>query len=101
MYGCAGDSYPAGTVTGFTAQTDCLNKGLVVQGATVKVPYDKQVLGLPAQSGAGGGYMSTSLVAQAWNHYAGSLKGLMTWSVNWDGSKSWTFGDDVKALKGR
>lgn len=27
MYGCAGDSYSAGTVGGFTAQTDCLNKG--------------------------------------------------------------------------
>ncbi|MFJ3546542.1 chitinase [Streptomyces rubiginosohelvolus] len=96
-----GDSYSAGTVAGFTAQTDCLNKGLVIQGTTVKVPYDKQVPGLPAQPGAGGGHMSTGLVAQAWNHYNGSLKGLMTWSLNWDGSKGWTFGDNVKALQGR
>ncbi|MGW2625412.1 hypothetical protein [Micromonospora taraxaci] len=29
------------------------------------------------------------------------LKGLMTWSANWDGSKGWTFGDDVKRLPGR
>lgn len=101
MYGCAADSYEAGTVAGFTAQTDCLNKGLVVQGTTVKVPYDKQVPGLPAQSGAGGGYMAPNLVAQAWNKYNGALKGLMTWSLNWDGSKNWTFGDNVKALQGR
>ncbi|MER8088591.1 chitinase [Streptomyces sp. NPDC094048] len=101
MYGCAGDSYSAGTVEGFTAQTDCLNKGLVIQGTTIKVPYDKQVPGLPAQPGAGGGHMSTGQVAQARNHYGSSLKGLMTWSLNWDGSKGWTFGDNVKALQGR
>ncbi|MET9221127.1 MULTISPECIES: chitinase [unclassified Streptomyces] len=101
MYGCSGDSYQAGTVAGFTAQTTCLNKGLVVQGATIRVPYDKQVPGLPAQPGAGGGYMTTGLVSQAWNSYSGALKGLMTWSLNWDGSKNWTFGNNVKALQGR
>ncbi|MFD7814388.1 chitinase [Streptomyces sp. NPDC059785] len=101
MYGCSGDSYAAGTVEGFVAQTDCLNDGLVVQGTTVKVPYDKQVPGLPAQSGAGGGYLTTAQVSEAWQHYGTSLKGLMTWSLNWDGSKNWTFGDNVKALQGR
>ncbi|WNI19433.1 chitinase [Actinacidiphila sp. ITFR-21] len=101
MYGCSGDSYQAGTLAGFTAQTNCLNAGLVVQGTTVKVPYDKQVPGLPAQSGAGGGYMSTGLVSQAWRTYDNGLKGLMTWSLNWDGSKNWTFGDNVRALQGR
>ncbi|GAB3077667.1 glycosyl hydrolase family 18 protein [Micromonospora schwarzwaldensis] len=100
MYGCAGDSYPAGTVQGFTVQTQCLNNGLTVQGVTIRVPYDKQVPGLPAQPGAGGGYMGPSLVSQAWNSVPG-LKGLMTWSINWDGSKSWTFGDNVRALQGR
>ncbi|WEV29239.1 chitinase [Streptomyces sp. 71268] len=101
MYGCSGDSYQAGTVQGFTAQTDCLNKGLVIQGTTIKVPYDKQVPGLPAQPGAGGGYMSPSLVSQAWGKYSGGLKGLMTWSINWDGSRSWSFGNNVKSLQGR
>jgi chitinase len=101
MYGCSGDSYQAGTVQGFTAQTTCLNNGLTIQGATVKMPYDKQVPGLPAQPGAGGGYLDPSLVGQSWNAFGGSLKGLMTWSVNWDGSKGWTFGDNVKALQGR
>jgi chitinase len=101
MYGCSGDSYSAGTVQGFVAQTNCLNTGLVIQGVTIRVPYDKQVPGLPAQPGAGGGYMSPSLVAQAWNSFGGNLKGLMTWSINWDGSKNWTFGDNVKSLQGR
>lgn len=101
MYGCSGDSYSAGTVAGFTAQTDCLDRGLVVQNTTVKVPYDKQVPGLPAQPGAGGGYMPPSLVSQAWSPYGGRLKGLMTWSLNWDGSRNWTFGDNVRALQGR
>lgn len=101
MYGCSGDSYSAGTVQGFVAQTNCLNQGLVIQGVTIRVPYDKQVPGLPAQPGAGGGYMSPSLVAQSWNNYGGALKGLMTWSINWDGSKGWTFGDNVKSLQRR
>lgn len=95
MYGCSGDSYSAGTVDGFVAQTDCLDRGLVIQGTTIQVPYDMQVPGLPAQSGAGGGYMTPSLVGQAWDHYSGALKGLMTWSINWDGSEGWTFGDNT------
>ncbi|MCX4743966.1 glycosyl hydrolase family 18 protein [Kitasatospora sp. NBC_01287] len=101
MYGCSGDSYQAGTVQGFTTQTTCLNNGLTIQGTTIKVPYDKQVPGLPAQPGAGGGYMTPSLVSQSWNALGGSLKGLMTWSLNWDGSLGWTFGDNVKSLQGR
>ncbi|GAA2482723.1 carbohydrate-binding protein [Winogradskya humida] len=101
MYGCSGDSYSAGTVQGFVAQTQCLNAGLTIQGTTIRVPYDKQVPGLPAQSGAGGGYMTPALVSQSWNSFNGSLKGLMTWSANWDGSRGWTFGDNVKALQGR
>ena len=98
MYGCSGDSYDAGTVEGFVAQTNCLNDGLVIQGTTFKIPYDMQVPGLPAQSGAGGGYMSPALVTQALDNYNGALKGLMTWSINWDGSENWTFGDNVKSL---
>ena len=96
MYDCTGGSYPAGGVEGFIAQTDCLNEGLTIDGVTIKLPYDMQVPGLPAQEGAGGGYMSPDLVAEAWDHYDGKLKGLMTWSINWDGSKDWTFGDNIK-----
>lgn len=101
MYGCSGDSYQAGTVQGFTVQTTCLNNGLTIQGTTVTVPYDKQVPGLPAQPGAGGGYLDPGSVGQSWSAFGGALKGLMTWSLNWDGSKGWTFGDNVKSLQGR
>ena len=100
MYDCSGNSYEAGTVEGFIQQTDCLNDGLVVQGTTIKLPYDMQAPGLPAQSGAGGGYMSPDLVGQAWDNYSGALKGLMTWSINWDGSQGWTFGDNMKGRTG-
>ncbi|HWS33583.1 MAG TPA: glycosyl hydrolase family 18 protein [Actinoplanes sp.] len=100
MYGCSGDSYSAGTVAGFTAQTQCLASGLTIQGTTIRIPYDKQVPGLPAQPGAGGGYLTPALVSQAYTSVPG-IKGLMTWSINWDGSKNWTFGDTVKALQGR
>ncbi len=100
MYGCSGDAYGAGTVQGFTAQTRCLADGLTIQGTTIRIPYDKQVPGLPAQPGAGGGYLTPSLVTQAYNSVPG-IKGLMTWSINWDGSRGWTFGDNVKALQGR
>jgi chitinase len=55
-----------------------LNNGLIIQGTTIRVPYDKQVPGLPAQSGAGGGYITPALVTQCWNAFSGSLKGPMT-----------------------
>lgn len=100
MYGCSGDSYPAGTVEGLIAQTDCLNEGLVIQGTTIQLPYEMQAPGLPAQQGAGGGYMAPALVAEAWDHYAGALKGFMTWSLNWDGSRDWTFAENVKGRLG-
>jgi chitinase len=94
MYGCPGGvptSYSAGTVQGFVEQTKCLATGFPAGGVTFSLPYSKQVPGLPAQSGAGGGYMSPSLVSQAWSGVGGQPKGLMTWSINWDGSLGWTF----------
>lgn len=100
MYGCSGDSYPAGSVAGFIAQTQCLDKGLVVQGVTIRVPLDKQVPGLPAQVGAGAGYLTTGQVSQVWSQFGGALKGMMTWSINWDGSKGWTFGENLKLQLG-
>lgn len=93
MYGCPGGvptSYSAGTVQGFVEQTRCLNNGFQAGGVTFSLPYSKQVPGLPAQVGAGGGYMSPGDVTAAYNQVS-SIKGLMTWSINWDGSKGWTF----------
>jgi chitinase len=34
--------------------------------------------------------MAPALVTQAWAQVSG-IRGLMTWSINWDGSKGWTF----------
>jgi chitinase len=90
MYGCGGTSYSAGTVQGFVEQTKCINSGFTAGGAFFSLPYSKQVPGLPAQPGAGGGYMTPSQVSQAYNQVPG-IKGLMTWSINWDGSKGYTF----------
>ena len=45
--------------------------------------------------------MGATAFAQAYSSFGTSLKGLMTWSVNWDGSKGWTFGDNVKSLQHR
>ncbi len=91
MYGCPAVSYSAGTVQGFVEQTRCLNNGMqMAGGGTFSLPYSKQVPGLPAQPGAGGGYMSPSLVSQAYSQVSG-IKGLMTWSINWDGSQGYTF----------
>ncbi len=102
MYDCTGKGYRPGTVEGFTEQTKCLANGLTIQNTwTITIPYDKQVPGLPAQVGAASsGHLDPTAVAQAWNSVPG-LKGLMTWSINWDGSKGWTYGDNVKRLQGR
>jgi chitinase len=94
MYGCPATSFEAGTVQGFVAQTQCLDAGFSAGGGTIEVPYAMQVPGLPAQPGAGGGYMAPSLVRQAVAQVP-DIKGLMTWSINWDGSKGWTFMNGV------
>jgi chitinase len=102
MYGCdpPGVGIMAGTVEGFVKQTQCLDKGITVAGGgTFTLPYSKQVPGLPAQSGAGGGYMSTADVATAVGQVSG-IKGLMTWSINWDGSKDFSFANNAKGVLG-
>lgn len=101
MYDCEGNSYPPGTVEGFVAQTECLANGLTIDGVTLTLPLENQVPGLPAQPGsASSGHMTPDLVTEAWNSFDGELKGLMTWSINWDGSADWSFGDNVKSLIG-
>jgi chitinase len=92
MYGCnpPGQAYQAGTVEGFVQQTQCMMNGFTVSGTRVQIPAGKIVPGLPAQPGAGGGYMSPSLVSSAFGQVS-SIKGLMTWSINWDGSRGYTF----------
>ena len=92
MYGCnpPGQAYSAGTVEGFVQQTQCMMNGFTVNGVRVQIPASKLAPGLPAQPGAGGGYMTPSQVSQAFGQVS-SIKGLMTWSINWDGSRGYTF----------
>ncbi|HMI85512.1 MAG TPA: glycosyl hydrolase family 18 protein, partial [Polyangiaceae bacterium] len=102
MYGCdpPGVGFMAGTVEGFVQQTQCLNKGMTVAGGgTFALPYSKQVPGLPAQPGAGGGAMSAADVVTAVGQVNG-IKGLMTWSINWDGSKDFSFATNAKKALG-
>jgi chitinase len=101
MYGCnpPGQSYQAGTVQGFVEQTRCQDAGIRVAGTSVvvRIPFSKLVPGLPAQPGAGGGYMTTGDVRTAYGQVS-SIKGLMTWSINWDGSKGYTFMNNARSL---
>ena len=101
MYGCnpPGQSYSAGTVQGFVEQTRCQDAGIKVAGTSVvvRIPFSKIVPGLPAQPGAGGGYMSTGDVRTAYGQVS-SIKGLMTWSINWDGSRGYTFMNNARSL---
>ena len=99
MYGCPATSFEAGTVQGFVAQTQCMNDGFSAGGVTWSLPYSKQVPGLPAQPGAGGGYMVPGDVDSAVNQVSG-IKGLMTWSINWDGSLGYTFMNNARGLFG-
>jgi chitinase len=102
MYGCdpPGVGISAGTVDGFVKQTQCINIGFTVAGGgTFSLPYSKQVPGLPAQPGAGGGHLSTADVSTGVNQVS-EIKGLMTWSINWDGSQGVTFASNAKVLLG-
>ena len=97
MYGKGGTSYEAGTVDGIVKQTEALIDGFTVNTAgspTFSLPADKVVIGLPATPGAGGGYASPATVQTALTTLLGeysNLRGLMTWSVNWDDSNGYEF----------
>jgi chitinase len=96
MYGKNGTSYQAGTVEGMVRQTEAMVDGFNVanNGFFQGLPQEKVVIGLPATPGAGGGYMSPALVQQAFNQLHAQyprLRGLMTWSANWDASNNYQF----------
>lgn len=102
MLGRDGKCYSQGTVDFLTALSD-----LSLQW----VAPSQLGIGVPAtSSAAGGGYVSASVVNNALGCLAtgngcGSYKpvakypdirGAMTWSINWDGSNSYTFAKTVK-----
>jgi len=103
MIGYDGNVYSQGTENFLTAlATIQLENGL---------RPDQVGLGLPASpSGAGGGYVSPSVVNAALDclydgsnagtyqppHTYPTIRGAMTWSINWDASNNYNFANTVK-----
>lgn len=103
MYGIDGSIYTQGTTDFIVAMTEAIIQGFNTSGGMFYgIPPDKVAVGLPAcPSAAGGGYVVADSVKAALNYLRGSgpkpgsynlvqsngypnLRGLMTWSVNWD-----------------
>ncbi len=98
MYGKDGSSYAAGSVEGMVKQTEAMIDGFfVARGDTFfeGLPASKIVIGLPATPGAAGsGYMSPASVHKGLDDIIATypnLRGLMTWSANWDASNNYEF----------
>ncbi|NEW07704.1 carbohydrate-binding protein [Paenibacillus sp. SYP-B3998] len=102
MLGRDGQCYSQGTVNFLTALTD-----LILQW----VPANKLGLGVPAvPSAAGGGYVSPAVVNNALDCLANgnscgsykpvakypTIRGAMTWSINWDATSNYNFANTVK-----
>ncbi|WP_158501946.1 chitinase [Vitiosangium sp. GDMCC 1.1324] len=102
MLGRDGKVYSQGSVDFITAQADLLL-------ATLRA--DQVALGLPASTqGAGSGYVSPSVVNAALSCLAlgtncgsykpvakyASIRGVMDWSISWDGTSNWAFSNAVE-----
>jgi len=102
MNGCDGNVYAEGTEDFITAQACILLQ---------HVRGDQVGLGLPASSSAaGGGVVAPSVVNAALDCLAAgtncgqfhpptttpSIRGAMTWSINWDASQGYRFADTVR-----
>ncbi len=104
MYGIDGNIYTQGTGDFIVAMTEAVIHGFqtTTGGMFIGLPASKVAVGLPAcMSAAGGGYADTSTVNAAMAYLRGngpqqgsytlaaeggypSLRGMMTWSINWD-----------------
>jgi hypothetical protein len=101
MYGIDGGIYTQGTADFIVSQTEALLQGFQTGGGFfAPLPPEKVAIGLPAcPLAAGGGYVSPALLAQTVDYLRGTgpqpgsyqrvatyptLRGLMTWSINWD-----------------
>ncbi|MFE7628267.1 chitinase [Streptomyces sp. NPDC057509] len=100
------------------AMTDMLLAGFPVAGDQTKVfpglRPDQVAIGLPASTQAGNGHTSPAEVTKALNcltkktdcgSYAthgtwSDLRGLMTWSINWDHFNNWEFSKNFDAYFG-
>ncbi|MCX6146579.1 MAG: glycosyl hydrolase family 18 protein [Candidatus Kapabacteria bacterium] len=106
MYGIDGNVYNQGTADFIIAMTEAAIKGFNTNGGRFNgIPASKVAVGLPASSSAaGGGFVDSANVYSAMNYLIGKgskpgsytlvqssgytdLKGMMTWSINWDNLK--------------
>lgn len=103
MYGIDGNIYTQGTADFIVALTEAVIQGFNTSGGMFAgLPEEKIAIGLPAcPSAAGGGYTDTANVKLAIDYLRGTgpkpglytlqqsngypqLRGMMTWSMNWD-----------------
>ena len=103
MFGVDNNIYTQGTADFIVAMAEAVIVGFNTTGGSfMGYPANKVAVGLPAcASAAGGGYTDTNTVIAAMNYLLGqgpkpgsytlvnaggypNLKGMMTWSVNWD-----------------
>jgi len=106
MYGIDGKIYNAGTADFITSMTEAVIQGFTTNGSGGKflgLPANKVAVALPACNNGGGNFISATTVKTAMNYLMGkttkpgtykytlkqtggypNLRGMMTWSVNWD-----------------
>ncbi len=101
MYGIDGGIYDQATADFIVSQTEAVIHGFDTGGGHFDgLPPEKVAVALPAcMAAAGGGYTSPTVVAAAIHYLRGdgpqpgsyasigtypALRGLMTWSINWD-----------------
>ncbi len=107
MYGIDGNVYQQGTADFIVAMCEAVIQGFNTSGGLFAgLPANKVSVGLPACSmAAGGGFIDTAAVKAAINYLRGNgpqpgtytlinssgypaLRGMMTWSINWDASSA-------------
>lgn len=107
MYGLDGGVYNQGTADFIVSQTEAVIQGFATPGGFFAgLPPEKVAVGLPAcNAAAGGGYVDTITVRAAMEYLLGegpqpgsyalqqpggypTLRGMMTWSINWDAASS-------------
>lgn len=115
MYGIDGGIYTQGTADFIVSQTEALMQGFITSGGYfAPLPPERVAIGLPAcPLAAGGGYVSPSVLASAVEHLRGSgpqpgsyetvftypaLRGLMTWSINWDAAENCGVQDEFASI---
>lgn len=107
MFGIDGNIYTQGTADFIVAMTEAVIQGFNTPGGMfLGLPASKIAIGLPAcPSAAGGGFTDTATVKAAIDYLRGNglqpgnytlaqasgyptLRGMMTWSINWDAVNS-------------